>query len=387
MAWLYQRPDSGRWWIGYRQNGVQVLKSTGQTDRKKAEAAKEKVEMMLAAQRAGALTVELYQAISGRTLATKTLKAALENWLAEATAAAGPRTVEKYQALSNALNAHFHATDKGPLVSDLTREQLQEFLNQKRAGVSAATGNMTRKCLSVFFRRCKSIGAIRDNPVEGIKQFKSNREEKRIRRPFTLAELQALYQKAPSDFWRYMVLAGFFTGLRLGDLATMPIGAVDFNAKTINILTRKTGAQMHIPIAEPLLALLLKLRDQCKGKAASDPLWPEQAKLYEEQGSGPLSNEFYQEMLVKAGLAKARTHQKAKRGRAARRKVNEISFHCLRHSYVSTLAALGQNQQIVKALAGHSSDEINDLYTKLPAEVLKPAIALLPDITKQEENK
>jgi hypothetical protein len=36
----------------------------------------------------------------------------------------------------------------------------------------------------------------------------------------------------------------------------------------------------------------------------------------------------------------------------------------------------------VKALAGHSSDEVNDLYTTLPPEVLAKAVAQLPDITK-----
>ena len=88
-------------------------------------------------------------------------------------------------------------------------------------------------------------------------------------------------------------------------------------------------------------------------------------------------------MLVKAGIAGVRSHESGGKSKADKRRVNEVSFHCLRHSYVSTLASLGQNQQIVKALSGHSSDEINDLYTKLPAEVLKPAIALLPDITKK----
>src|ERR1035438_4199418 len=88
MSWLYQRSDSKRWWIGYRQNGVQVLKSTGQTDKEKAKVELAKVETMLAAQRAGALTVELFQAISGRTMVTITLEAALKDWIDESTAAA-----------------------------------------------------------------------------------------------------------------------------------------------------------------------------------------------------------------------------------------------------------------------------------------------------------
>jgi integrase len=260
-------------------------------------------------------------------------------------------------------------------------------LNQKRAKVSAATANMSRKCLSVFFRRCKSVGVLRDNPVEGIKQFKAGREEKRVRRPFTLAELGKLYQHAPDDFWRYMVLAGFFTGLRLGDLVMLPVGAVDFKNRTINLLTRKTGATMHIPIAPPLYSMLDKMREARKGCNPTDLFWPDHAKRYDAHGSGWFGQRFYDMLLVKAGIAAVRSHESAGRTKADKRKVNEVSFHCLRHSYVTTLAALGQSQQIVKALAGHGSSQVNDLYTHLPAEVLKPAIALLPDITKTTEEK
>jgi integrase len=385
MAWLYQRPDSGRWWIGYRQNGMQVLKSTGQEDKKKAEIELAKIEAMLAAHRAGNLTLEVFHAITGRALPTMTLKAALAEWAREAAGTTAERTQQLYTGLSDSLEKHFHATDQGPLVSSLTRENLQEFLNLRRASVSTGTANLERRIMSVFFRRCKATRSIRDNPMEGIKLFKAPREETRARRPFTATELAAIYQHAPDDFWRYMVLGGFLTGLRLGDLATMPIGAVDFKAKTINILTRKTGQTLHIPIATPLYDLLTKLRAQRKGAAPTDPWWPAQAKLYESRGPSPLSNEFYELMLVKAGLVSPRGHEKVKQGRAAKRNVNTVSFHCFRHSYVTTLASLGQNQQIFKALTGHSSDEINDLYTKLPPEVLKQAIALLPDITKPSE--
>ena len=86
--------------------------------------------------------------------------------------------------------------------------------------------------------------------------------------------------------------------------------------------------------------------------------------------------------MVKAGVASPRTRGSSRKSKTDRRQVSEVSFHCLRHSYVTTLAKLGQSQQIVKALAGHSSDEVNDLYTHLPIEALTPAIALLPDITK-----
>ena len=85
---------------------------------------------------------------------------------------------------------------------------------------------------------------------------------------------------------------------------------------------------------------------------------------------------------MKAGLAKLRPHVPGAKQKSDRRAVNDVSFHCLRHSCVSTHAANMQNQQLVKALAGHSSDEVNDLYTTLPPAVLAKAVAQLPDITK-----
>ena len=380
MAWIYKRKDSDRFWMGYRQNGAQVLESTGQTDKVEAQKVLEKIKAMLALERAQALTVDVFQQISGRKLPTATLKAALESWTNEARGSAGPRTVEKYQALADSMIKHFRANEQGPLVSNMTREELQEFLNAKRATVSASTANMSRKCLSVFFRRCKTTGATRENPMEGIKAFKPSREEKRVRRPFSQVELAGLYQQAPDDFWRYMVLAGFFTGLRLGDLVTIPFGAIDFKKRTINLLSRKTDTQMRIPIADPLFAILSKLKRN--GVKPTDPVWPEHAARYEASGAGWFSQRFYDLLLVKAGLVTVRPHRSSTRAKTDKRVVNEVSFHCFRLSYVSTLAALGHNQQIVKALAGHSSDEINDLYTKVPPAVLKDAVALLPDITK-----
>jgi integrase len=382
MAWLYQRKYArskpAHWWMGFRQNGKQVLQSTGLCDREAAQRELDKIEAMLAAHRAGVLSFKLYQEISGRTVAPATVKKALEDWIDETAKSASKNTLKLYQALSDALTKHFRVTDQGPMVSDLTREQLQGFLNERRENVAASTANLTRKCLSVFIQRCN----LRDNPLDGIESFKVGLKEKNNRRAFTHTELGLLYQHAPDDFWKYMVLAGFFTGLRLGDLATMPIGAVDFKSRIITLRTRKTGTDMHIPIAAPLYVMLSESRAQRKNAKPADPFWPEQAKQYEDQGPGGFSYQF-RTLMAKAGIVSPRAKGSAPKSKTDMRQVSEVSFHCLRHSYVTTLAKLGQSQQIVKALAGHSSDKINDLYTHLPAEALQPAIALLPDITKQ----
>lgn len=389
MAWLFQRPDSERWWVGYRVNGKLLRKSTKTSDKEKAKTELAKVEAMLALQATGTLTREFYETISGTRLPTKTLKAGVESWLANAEGTTQDRTFQKYQGIADELLRHFNASDNGPMLSDITKDQLREFLIAKRNRTSSSTANNVRTIVGGFMRFCEGSGFLRENPMRGVARLKESREETRVRRPFTLAELQSLYKVAPNDFWRYMLLAGFFTGLRMGDLATMPIGAVDWKSKVIRIRTRKTGRTMQIPIADPLYQFLRKLKVERKDAKPADAFFPNMADRYEESNSGWFSQRFHDLLLVKAGLANRKPHRKKKNAKSHKdtRKVSEVSFHCLRYSYVSTLAALGQNQQVVKVLAGHSSDEISDLYTSIPVSVLTESIGLLPDITAKPQEE
>jgi len=112
---------------------------------------------------------------------------------------------------------------------------------------------------------------------------------------------------------------------------------------------------------------------------ASDYLWPDQADLYHRQRARTFSNEFYDEILTPAGLAAGRNH-KAKKNREKRE--GGVSFHCLRHTFVSFLKITGSTNAVAKELVGHSSDAINDIYTHLPIETLADAVAQLPEVTK-----
>ena len=382
MPWLFKFKNSTAWWIGYRMRGRQFMRSTGQRERADAERELQRVNAMVAAHKANALTQELFEQLTGKALPNVTLKAALADWLNEAAGANKSATVTKYSATAAALEGFFKADDRGPVVASITSADLTRLLGEKRAQVSASTANALRKCFSIFFKRCKVRGYIRENPAEAIKPFMAGADEKRARKPFSLDELATLYQVAPDDFWRYAVLAGFTTGLRLGDLVTMPIGAVDWRQRCLRLRVRKTGKTILIPLAPALFKMLKAMAASRPDAPPTEAFWPDHAARYEKSGAGWFSQRFYDLVLVKAGLANTRPHRKGSKKKFERRAVHEFSFHSLRHSCVTTHAANRQNQQLVKALAGHSSDEVNDLYTTLPQDVLAKAVAQLPDITK-----
>jgi hypothetical protein len=201
------------------------------------------------------------------------------------------------------------ATGTGPLLRDVNTGDVFAFLSVIRKQRTAMTANLYRKILSSFFVRCVKNGILTSNPVWPVKKFKGSKSEMTNRRAYTLSELSSMYSKAPNDFWRYMILGGFYAGFRMGDLVLMKHGNIDLPANVIRLETGKTGKQMNVPIAAPLRTVLTQLIGN--GHKSADWLWPEQASLYGRQGAKAFSSEFYDSILTPCGLVPARENKKA----------------------------------------------------------------------------
>jgi integrase len=295
-------------------------------------------------------------------------------------------TVTRYRATIEEFCQHVNATEQAPVLRDVRPESIGAFIREKRAATSTANARLNRKILSAFFAYAVDNQVMQINPVPRAKSLKLDKDSEQVRRAFTLAELKTLFEKCPTDFWRWMVLAGFYMGQRMGDLICLPWGAVDFEKKIIRLVASKTGRKMTIPLRAELGSFLIKLRGKAGAVKSADPIWPEQSKRYEEQGAGGFSNEFYDDVLLPAGLVPKRSHRAKVRARGEEqnrnRKTTPVSFHCLRHTFVSLLKVSGGSQAVAKELAGHSSDAVSDLYTHIPEETLTKAIEQLPEVFK-----
>ena len=100
---------------------------------------------------------------------------------------------------------------------------------------------------------------------------------------------------------------------------------------------------MLIPLSEGL-SIFASLEGKVEIVKESDSIWPEQARLYEERGARAFFERLYEKVLLPAGLVPKRTHKSQKQNgdeKTARRNVNEISFHALRHTFVSLLKITG----------------------------------------------
>lgn len=385
MAWLYKQPGSENWWLGYRLNGHQYRRSTKTTDRKRAEQELEKLRAVDHAHKAGSLTDEFVALLTRKQASGESLRTFARQWLAECKDLSGV-TLTKYRGVTDELCTYLNATETTPLLRDIQPETLGAFLRGKRANTSTTTAKLTRRILSAFFNYCVDNRALPFSPLPSARALKLTKESKAMRRAFTLAELKTLYSMCPTDFWRYMVLSGFFTGQRMGDLICLPWASVAFAQNQIRLVQSKTGKSVSIPLRAELGTFLLKLRRKAGKVKPTDAIWPDEARQYAERGAGMFSNAFYDEVLLPAGLVLPRTHHAKKKDKDTivtdRRNVTPVSFHCLRHTFVSLLKISGASQSTAKELAGHSSDAISDLYTHVDEGTLTKAIKQLPQVTK-----
>jgi integrase len=380
MAWIYTRPGSENYWIGYRLNGRQFLRSTKTSDRKKAEQELAKLNAVDQAHKAGSLTDEFVALLTRKQSSGNSLRSYIRQWLAECKDLSGA-TLIKYRSVPEEFCKYLNATEAAPLLRDIQSETVGAFLREKRASTSTATANHVRRILSAFFNYAVDNRALPFSPVPSSRALKLTKDSKAVRRAFTLEELKILFEKCPSDFWRYMVMAGFYCGQRMGDLICLPWGAVDFERKQIRLTQSKTGKSITVPMRAELGMFLAGLKNKAGNVKAATPIWPEESERYEKFGAAGFSNEFYDDVLLPAGLVTPRKqshHKKKVASEHGRRKVNSVSFHCLRHTFVSLLKVSGASQATAKELAGHSSDAVSDLYTHVPEQVLTDAINKLP---------
>ena len=355
MAWIYKRDNSGFWWIGTRANGRLICKSTGETKKAKAEQQLATLESMEAAQRAGRLNREFFEVLTGAHIEVKSLFDCLDTWLAETT---NPNTRRNYDSFAKQLK---EALPHNPALLDITPEQVRSFLAGIRAKKQASTANFGLACAKAFFGRFK--GSLRKDPTDGIPRFK--KEVTSVKREaFTPEQIRQVMAIA-NPFWRCASAIAFYSGLRLSDIAMLKTHHFTLPSGKLMVTTTKIGAEICVQLPAAAVAMI---REQMQpGAKRDDYVWPEQAKHAERGDVGNLSGQFAT-LLVNAGLRENRAG--AGNGRSGRRNVNALTFHSLRHAFISALANAGVNQQTVKNIVGHESDRINDAYTHIGQDTM-----------------
>jgi len=386
MATLVRYPDCRYWIAAFRDSrGRQIRRSTRETDKHRAQRAADILER--AAKRQGNLPA-LRQAFAefcrdqfGEELQGATVRAYAQGWLAARKAEVNHSTQARYEKIIAKFLSYLGGRADRDL-SEIKTTELVEFRNAQAEKFSKATAKLELKTVKMMFRQARLEGYLFIDPAEGVKPLKEREPDKTgKRRPFTIAELEAILSNATSE-WQSLIKMGLYTGQRLGDLAALRWSQIDLERQTIRFLTRKTGKSVLVPIAAPLAKHLELVA------GADDPLAPLHPKafaLVQAQNGrvSSLSNQF-RDILAAAGLTKPRYDgKKVTRESAARttkREGAELSFHSLRHTAVSLLKDAGVPDAVVMALVGHDTVVMSHHYTHVGKEALAEAASKMPEL-------
>lgn len=378
--------EKKNWYASYYgPEGTRCFKSTGTPDKKLAfqialqfeEAAKQARQERLTMKRVRDTLSSIYASVHGEELPSDETGEFLTQWLERKTSELTESTVSAYkQTVEGFLD--FIGPRKTKPLDSITRAIITNFRDSLLKRVAPATARKQVVILRAAFNDAIREGRMRENPADGIKVRKSKGT---ARQPFTDEQVILLLAEASQE-WQGIILTGYYTGARLGDIASLDWDNIDLQAMEIRFAATKTGQAMKLPIPKQLHKHLTALPSYDTG----GPVFPEANAVYQRAGTSSLSNQFRQ-IMVDAKLAKKKTHQKTGDGRDARRKVNKLTFHSLRHTFVSNLKNSGSGDSIARELAGHSSDAVSRVYTHSDPKALRKAVNKLPKLNVPETGK
>jgi integrase len=378
-------PPKSPFWIACF-NGVgsdgrvrRFKRSTKTTDRKLAQKmadeweALEKLagEKRLTESQFRKVIAQMYERTVGEPLHFKTTREYLTEWVESKKNETELRAWLKYDQIVTDFLAYI-GVKADRLLREITPADIRSYRDAlRRKGLAAPTVNHAVKILRMPFKAAHDAGYIDINPntkntVRPVKDDVRNVEKD----VFTREQLSELVKAAPSEDWTGAILCGYYTGLRLRDIADLQWSAADLERRIIKVTTRKTGKTVTVPI-HPQFAAWLDKQTRGIGKA---PVFP---TLAGKAGGG------------KSGLSMAfrRIMERAKiKGRLLReasgvgRSQSSLTFHSLRHGFVSAMANAGVAQELRQKLTGHASAEMNAQYMHHELESLRAAVSVIPSI-------
>ncbi len=384
MPRLFLQPRSPFWFTDFTtSDGLRVRKSTKETNKKKAEQvaiAFEDAEKELSsgvppdATHTVKMIRRSVERVSGRKVELVTVEGHFKTWLARKEKGTKKATMDRYRPVSRIFLSSLGRKAQGPL-SSVTPSDIQAYADLRLAQkVSPQTVRIDIKILTDAFKRALVAGEIEKNPALLVDVPDSASEEKK---PFTVAEVGSLLEKARGGEWETLILLAFYTGCRLGDASRMKWENVNLEERLLSWVPEKTNRKRKaahvVPIPEALVEHLTKLNERQK-PAKSAFLSPVLSGM-QVSGCKGLSLAFGV-LMREAGVDTATVISKAGR------KFSGKSFHSLRHTAATELYKQGVSAEDRMGILGHTTPDIHSGYTHQGEKDIRKALAKLPDPRK-----
>ena len=427
-----QREKSGRWTARVGFNGKRLSRSTGTTDRQKAE---QFLQRLLAPLGLGERRVPLNDAWrqylvspKRRELAKATLETKRNTWFQ----------------FAHWMEAHHPEVTQ---LAHITDEIVGEYLTELKFDHCASTYNGRVCILREVFRTLADKAGVLEDPWEGVVLLSDDSHPRRelgvdeLKRLLAAAEqygVESLTTKNTKDHkevvvesegyptalcnsvsfvaknnseWKVLFLIGIYTGLRLGDCCLLEWKDVFLDRGIIQVIPRKTRKHAHgVPVTIPIHP---QLAEALRGMVAVPSATANDHTAEPSSESGgvgthrptgyvgvdlPYPSSFipHPSQYVLQGIAETYLRSRWQvahslelifkaagiktsvmiEGRS--RATPEATFHSLRHTFVSLSANAGVPLTIIASIVGHSSTAMTRHYYHENEEALRRAVAAIP---------
>ena len=350
------------WYVDVRFKGRRIRKAAGHS-KKIAELALKDAEVSIAKDKFGFAKNDLslekflqqfleYSRTQHRTASTARYKAVVDHFKAflhehshiSLLSEIGPELIDRYK---------MHRKGSSVNGNGQSAEDQSKHTNTTRQSARAHTINFELDTLRLIFNMAIQWGHLLNNPTKGIKRLKI--DDAKPPRFLTEEECRLLLGASPKEE-RDIFFTFLHTGMRKAELENLQWQDVDFGRKQIMIRRKddwqpKSG-ERDIPISQPLLELLLKVRDKLMKSKKND-------YVFEVKKQGRSRN-WMRTQLIKI---------------ASEGQIEGLTkLHTLRHTFASHLVMQGVDLPTVSKLLGHSDIETTMIYAHLAPEHLANAV-------------
>jgi integrase len=245
------------------------------------------------------------------------------------------------------------------VLSEITRADVERFIEDLLTTVSQPTANRYRDRLSAMFKR--ALGRyVSVNPVTGVGKF-----QEAGGRLVCLSALQeiALSDALSSQMRPYCVFA-LHTGFRWSKQMALRWLDVDLLAKVLTIGKDKNGRTLRVTFNLAVGAVLMEMGSQrLRPNDPNEHVFP---RRYREP------DKFFPRAVRRAqgALREAGQHDEAAR-------LDGVSWHGLRHTWASRLTMSGVDPRTLQTLGGWRSLSMVERYSHLSPDHLRSAVEKL----------
>ena len=252
--------------------------------------------------------------------------------------------------------AEFQRSFSGRLIGEITGEQLVSYSQYLAADRKLAPATVKRRlaCVRAMYARCRRQRLVRETPFADVDL--RIRIPTRLPRCLNASEVRALMIEAEraSRTARLAAVLLLVTGVRISELASIRIGDIDLEQRSIRILGKGSRErQVFLPddaITAVVREYIAKMHDSrmlsanlllnARGRPASSACLRGRIRA----------------LAQKAGLAR------------------HVTPHMFRHTAATALIEAGVDIRFVQRLLGHQNIATTQIYTHISDRALKAAI-------------